>query len=128
MNNALNQHLSALFPRASQSFRAANPQLFAREPEQDLRPAVVHPAPGKTEGHARPLVRIIMHRVRLLDKENAYGATKALTDCLCKVGLLPGDAENQIDLQVTQEKVPHRVEQRTEVTITYGQGTSETFP
>ena len=111
--------IKSIFPNVSKSFVEANPQLFASQLKQDIRPAVVDPAPREAKSDARPIVGIVMYRVRLLDKDNAFGAAKPLTDCLCKVGLIPGDAEDQIDLHVTQQKVPHYHEQRTEVSIAY---------
>lgn len=108
-----------MFPRASRTFVELNAGLSSRQPEPDIRPAVVRKAPGKAKSDARPFVSIIMFRVRLLDKDNAYGATKPITDSLCKVGLLPGDSEDEIRLKVDQEKVAHRREQRTQIRIVY---------
>jgi hypothetical protein len=119
MNNENQFHFTDLFPRASKSFIEANPQIFAPQREPDQGATLDGEAQRKAKSDARPLVSIILHRCRLLDKENAYGATKILTDCLCQVGLISGDSEAEIDLQVTQEKVAHRNDQRTEVRIIY---------
>jgi len=122
-----NARISALFPRASKSFIDANAGLFTKEPQRDLRPTVVDQAPREEEGDARIIVSIVMFRVRLLDTDNAYGSAKPLIDCLRTCGLIPDDTEKAINLKVTQEKVAHFNEQRTEVKITYGQSPSETI-
>lgn len=121
------QQLRALFPRATKSFFDANPHLRSEEPKCIVRPAVVHPAPGKEKSDERIIVSIILRRVRLLDTDNAYGSTKPLVDCLRTCGLIPDDSEKDIDLKVTQEKVAHYHEQRTEVKITYGPRSPETI-
>ena len=113
------QKLASLFPRASKSFLDANPQLFASQPKQDLRPAVVDATRGKTEGHARIGLSIVMHRVRLLDPDNLVGSAKPLIDCLRTCHLIPDDSEKEISLQVAQHKVSHYPEQKTVVTIEY---------
>lgn len=119
MNEIEKQQAAALFPRASESFRKSNPELFAAQREQtDLRP-LESEASGQTKSDGRPVVRVILYRVRLLDSDNANISTKSLIDCLCEVGLIPGDATDQIRLEVTQEKVAHFNEQKTEVKITY---------
>jgi len=74
---------------------------------------------GTKEGDARPLVSYVLYRCRPLDPDAIHGATKVCTDVLCKIGLLPGDSEKHIRLEVTQEKVNHMNEQRTELRIQY---------
>lgn len=120
MDEIKRQAASAMFPRASKAFRDSNPQLFASQPEQDIRTAVVDEAPGKEKGNVRARVCIVMFRVRLLDPDNAYGSAKPLIDCLRTCGLISDDSEKEIDLQVSQKKVDHFNEQRTEVKIVYG--------
>lgn len=117
--NEFEQRIRSLFPRASQSFIDANAGLCAKKPEPTPRPALVNPASGKTKSDARIVLSYILHRVRLLDPDNAYGATKTITDCLCQIGLLPGDSEHEIEIKVTQEKVNHYEEQRTTLHIKY---------
>jgi hypothetical protein len=116
--------LRARFPRGSEDFIKrnieANAQLCAKEPERDVRPAVVDPVPGKEKSDERARVSIVMFRVRLLDPDNAYGSAKPLIDCLRTCNLISDDSEKEIELTVTQEKVNHFNEQRTEVKITYG--------
>ena len=107
-----------LFPRGSADFFRINPQLRPAEREQNQGAALVNQASREEKSDGRPRVRIILRRVRLLDKENAYGATKCLTDCLCQSGIIPDDSEEAIDLNVEQEKVAHRHEQNVKIIIT----------
>ena len=111
--------LRQLFPNGSDEFFKVNFGLRTRVVKQDVRTTVVHSAPREAKSHERISVGIVLYRVRLLDKENAYGATKPLTDCLCKVGLIPDDSTEDIDLTVTQQKVQKRIDQHTEVRIDY---------
>lgn len=121
----LGQRLRELFPHGSKAFFQANtdpdPDVGLRAPERepDSGPALVSETPGEEKSDARPSVCISMFRVRKLDPDNAYGAAKCLIDCLCQVALIPGDSEKEIDLEVLQQKVGHRHEQRTEVKIVY---------
>lgn len=109
----------SLFPRASKSFIDANPQLFATQRERSDVPPLESEVPGQGKSDARPVLSIKCFRVRLLDKDNLYAGTKSLTDCIREIGLVSGDTEAEIDIQVSQEKVAHYREQRTEVKITY---------
>lgn len=111
--------IKTLFPRASRSFIAANAGLRAQKPEPTSRATLVDASPGKAESDERIVLSYVLHRVRLLDPDNAVGATKTITDCLCEVGLIPGDAADQIEISVEQEKVNHYSEQRTTVHIEY---------
>ena len=69
--------------------------------------------------HEIPSVSIVMYRVRLLDTDNAYASAKPLLDCLQQIDLISDDAPDKINLVVTQEKVNHRNEERTELHIKY---------
>jgi hypothetical protein len=115
----MNEQIRKLFPNATVSFFDVNPRLCASEREQDQGSALGDQTSGETKSDVRPFVCIITRRVRLLDKDNAYASTKCLTDCLHEIGLIPGDSEKDIELEVRQEKVDHFHEQRTEVKITY---------
>ena len=111
----MNDEFSRLFSRSSESFRKANPSLFAAKPT-GVR-ALAREVQGQEKSDDRVIVGIVMFRCRVLDKDNAYAATKSLTDCLREVGLILDDSQKQIDLRVTQERVAHRDDQRTEVTL-----------
>jgi hypothetical protein len=82
---------------------------------------LVDPLPGKAQDHGRIALRYRIFRVRLLDEENLnhLGSTKAITDCLVQVGLLPDDDPKTITLAVAQEKVAHYSQERTTIDITY---------
>src|SRR4030095_9108734 len=110
--------LRYLFPRASRDFFDAN-RLRPADPQRAARPPLVNPLPGKTPGDDRIIVRYRTFRVRLLDQDNAFGATKTITDVLVQIGLLPSDDPQTIQVTVEQEKVRHYCEERTEITITY---------
>jgi len=118
--------IKRLFPRASKSTIEANSydgnpdtRLRSQKPESTPRNALGGAPPGKTKSDARIGVSYVMRRIRLLDTDNAYGATKTLTDCLCEVGLLPGDSDKDITINVRQEKVNHRSEECTEIVLEY---------
>ena len=94
------------------------------------RPRVPHAQPaqpaaeleGDHAGEAcsaeRPTVCFALYRVRLLDADAKYGSIKDLLDSLQYAGLIRGDREEEINLQVEQVRVPHYAEERTEITIT----------
>ena len=111
--------LKILFPRASADFLAANAGVCPEKPEPTSRSPLVREASGKAKSDARISVEYVLYRVRLLDPDNAVGATKTITDCLCTCGLIPGDAADQITVEVQQKKVNHLDEQHTELKITY---------
>ena len=73
--------------------------------------------PGEAPGPGCPLVRFTLRRVRLLDVDAKYSSVKDLLDGLANAGLIPGDQEGQIDLQVYQEKVGHFAEESTVIEI-----------
>jgi len=121
MNESDKQRIKAMFPNASIDFLDANIGFGIRpkESKQDSGSALVDKAPGKEKMYEVPSVCIVMHRVRLLDTDNAYAATKPLLDCLCEIGLITDDSPSDINLSVRQEKVAHMNEQRTTLKITY---------
>jgi hypothetical protein len=122
MNNDDKQRIKAMFPHASayvleHSYIDTGVRPKADQPTP--RKALERPVEGKKEMPARISVCYVLYRVRLLDPDSIHNATKVCTDCLCQAGLLPGDGPEQIDLQVTQQKVAHLNEQRTTLKITY---------
>lgn len=66
---------------------------------------------------ARPRVVITSYRRRLLDKVNRYGGAKSLEDALRYAGILDGDTDKQVELEVNQVQVHSPEEERTEITI-----------
>ncbi len=70
---------------------------------------------GKAHGSGCPLVRFKLCRVRLLDVDAKWGSVKDLLDGLQYAGLIRGDREGEIRLEVEQERVSHFAEERTEI-------------
>src|SRR5215471_21053197 len=113
------KRLRQMFPRASLSFVKANPELFAAEPQRPPRKALERKVAGTEQSIERIVLRYRLCRCRLQDPDNAYAATKTLTDLLCRAGILPDDSAQKIRLEVEQEKVSSYTEQRTEIEIIY---------
>ena len=76
---------------------------------------------GGNEAQARSAGRIALRftlrRVRLLDPCAKYGSCKALIDGLRYAGILHNDREEDITLEVQQEKVAHYNEEKTLIRI-----------
>ena len=96
---------------------SAGTKLPAAEPEQDKTTALDSTISREAKSVQRPTVRIIFRRQRTLDKDNYSGSGKDILDGLRHAGLIPGDSEAEIDLQVEQEKVGHLSDQRTVIEI-----------
>lgn len=71
----------------------------------------------KTPRARRPHVRFTLCRTRLLDVDAKYDSIKDLLDGLQYAGLIPGDREDQITLEVEQIKVAHRKDEMTRIEI-----------
>jgi hypothetical protein len=65
----------------------------------------------------RPRVRFVLCRVRLLDVDAKYGSVKDLLDGLATAGLIPGDREDQVSIEVHQFKVRHYEDEETLIEI-----------
>ena len=50
-------------------------------------------------------IEIVIHKVALLDRDNAYTSVKAIVDGITLSGFIPDDSEEFIDLSVRQVKV-----------------------
>lgn len=72
---------------------------------------------GKAQGTECPLVRFTLRRVKLLDVDAKYGSVKDLLDGCTIAGLIRGDQEGQIRLEVEQEKVGHYEQEETVIEI-----------
>ena len=112
-------NIHELFPNASRSTIAANPQLQSPQPQCDQTPALDSANAGEAKGFPRITVRFVGHRVRPLDPDNFAGGCKDLLDALRHAGLIHGDEPWRIDFQTRQEKVAHRSEERTIIEIDY---------
>lgn len=121
MNEIDRDRIRALFPRASEDFLDANIGfgLRAKADQPASRPPLERAVDGKEKGNDRIGLSYVLYRVRLLDPDALDGATKVCTDCLQQIGLISGDGPNDITLDVTQEKVSHRKDQKTILKITY---------
>lgn len=79
------------------------------------------PLEGNSKREARsagcPLVRFTLCRVKLLDVDAKYASVKDLLDGLTIAGIIHGDKEGQVILQVEQTKVAHYEDERTEIDI-----------
>lgn len=72
---------------------------------------------GEAQGARCPHVRFTLCRVRLLDIDAKWHSCKDLLDGLQYAGLIPGDKEGQITLQVDQVRVSKFKDERTEIEI-----------
>lgn len=118
--------IKARFPNASKSFIEAN---CTREDGdkacaqiQDSKSAQREKAlgsgsEGKAQGAGCPLVRFTLCRVQLLDVDSKYGSVADLLDGLQYAGLVCGDREGQIILEVNQEKVKLKSDECTIIEI-----------
>ena len=121
MNENDKQRIRALFPHAAKDFLDANIG-FGIRPKADqptARQTLERPVAREEKGDARIVLEYVLYRCRPLDPDAIHGATKVCTDCLQQIGLIPGDSEKHIRLEVRQEKVAHLNEQRTTLKITY---------
>ena len=121
--------LTTRFPNASQTFIRLNG--LSSTPSPVLRPDPA-PTPAILERRARAralgkkkdegsnpvrfLVCVTSYRVRLLDEDNL--CEKYHVDCCRYAGVLPDDAPEQTRIEVRQEKVRSKEEERIEITIT----------
>lgn len=73
--------------------------------------------------HAQPMekraVRIKSYRLQLADKDNLTGGMKMLLDALTDALYIFDDGPKFLDLDITQEQVKRRDEQRTEVSLSW---------
>lgn len=111
----------------SRSFRKLNPQLYPhenytqtevpdakpRKREKQLEADHGREAPSAGRVH----VCFTLRRVRLLDVDAKVSSVKDLLDCCTTSGLIHGDQEGQITLEVNQEKVGHFKEEATIIDI-----------
>lgn len=66
---------------------------------------------------ARAVVRIKSFRKRLIDRDNLWGGSKILIDCLKDLNVIQDDSEKYIDLHIEQEKVSSEIDERTEIEV-----------
>ena len=87
-------------------------------PQQRQRAqALARRGSGEAPGAGCPLVRFTLRRVRLLDVDAKYASVKDLLDGLASAGLIYGDKEGQVRLEVEQEQVRSFNEESTLIEI-----------
>jgi hypothetical protein len=72
---------------------------------------------GETQSASCLRVRFTLHRVKPLDVDAKYASVKDLLDCLANAGIVAGDKEGQISLEVEQKKVRSFKEERTVIEV-----------
>ena len=93
-----------------------NPQVSHSKSQQ--RPEkLVRGGEGETQGAGRTALRFTLRRVRLLDPCAKYGSCKALIDGLRYAGIIYNDREEDITLEVVQEKIAHFKDEETLIEI-----------
>lgn len=83
--------------------------------KQHPRSSLQGSSQNKTRHPRKCLVRVTCYRVRKQDPDN--GVYKFHIDALRHAGLVDDDTADAIDLQVSQQKVQSRADERTEITI-----------
>ena len=84
-------------------------------PEQRQRPQPLAGSDaGKASGPGLLHCRFTLRRKKLLDVDAKYASVKDLLDCLARCGIIRGDREGEITLEVIQQKI---AKSETEQTI-----------
>lgn len=108
---------------AASTGSAVAPALPVPKSKPDRSETLDHQPPAQSgcalSAPPRPRVHFTLYRVRLLDTDNKWSAVKFLLDSIRRSGLLPDDRECDIDLRVTQQRVPHYSAEGTGVIISY---------
>ena len=76
---------------------------------------------GEGPGKARITLRVRSLRTRLLDADNLAGGSKFFVDAIRRMGLVPEDDPESVALEFAQQKVSHKDQEETVVTIIYAQ-------
>ena len=107
--------LLELFPRASQSFLSINRAGQGSKSKPIVRNEQVATIQGKKASPKRRILRIISYRTRTCDTDNL--CPKWIIDALRFAKLIEDDTPEHIELQMRQEKVGRKSEERTEIEI-----------
>ena len=116
----LNLRRALLRPETLKQANVKCPPLSPEIPHAEQRqrtPRLVSCNEAKKGGASCPLVRFTLRRVKLLDVDAKYGSIKDLLDGLHHAGLVDGDKEGQVRLEVDQVKVAHYADETTEIEI-----------
>ena len=96
-----------------------HPTTQIQNTESQQRPEkLVCDSKGEAQSSGRVALVFTLRRVRLLDPCAKYGSCKALIDGLRYAGILYDDREEDITLEVNQEKVRHFKDEETLISIT----------
>lgn len=93
-----------------------SPQIPDAKPKEQAG-ALEQDHEGEAPSPGRPLVRFTLRRVRLLDADAKWGSVKDALDGLHYAGIICGDREDQITLEVTQERVRTFKEEETLIEV-----------
>lgn len=74
---------------------------------------------GETQGGRCPLVRFTLRRKAILDVDAKYASVKHILDGIVATGIVAGDKEGQITLEVIQQKVAKGEKEVTEIEVFY---------
>lgn len=114
----------------SKAVRKRNPELFPRASDHRVNapipdakqcecpPSLAWDSAGEAPSASCPLVRFRLCRVKLLDVDAKYSSVKDLLDGLAAAGLIHGDQEGQVCLEVEQERVTSYALEKTVIEIT----------
>ena len=108
------------FPHASASVLRANLGTAAGlHPAEHSQPAVAlaQGRQGKAPRRGCPVVRFEISRHRLLDVDAKYAAVKHLLDGIVATGIVAGDKEGQIELEVIQQKASKNEAETTVIKV-----------
>lgn len=119
MKPLTNEQILSHFPNASRSTLARNQTINTGtcpivECVVSNEPLATPQAQASDSG--RYIVRVVSYRCRLLDEDNL--AEKYHVDACRYAGLIPADSPDKTHIEVTQQKVKTKGEERTELLIT----------
>lgn len=98
-----------------QARHAAGRPASGPQPQRLVQNESVATAPGKAQDAKRVRVSITAFRVRRLDPDNA--CPKYFVDCLRYANFIHDDRDEDIILEIRQEKAASKADERTEITV-----------
>ena len=107
--------LQKLFPRASKGFLSLNAASANPKPKSNIQTKPLATVQTKKVNPRCRILRIVSYRTRTCDKDNLF--TKWHIDALRYAGIIEDDSPEHIELQVSQKKVEHLNQERTEVQL-----------
>lgn len=112
-----NEQFKSMFPNASRSVLEINHHLSHTKPQRPVPNESLEQAAREEKSSKRCVVSITSFRCRLTDPDNL--CPKYIIDSLRYAGALYDDREEDIELHVSQKKVSHRTQERTDIEITW---------